>query len=1193
MFSRGGNPNALEKRSYPFFISHLMDMEVRVEINRLEIPVYHHTDTKPSESIQNNEADSIKGNQNRRREKIETLKQYNDSEIDFENLQKDELTISAYLTSNNLQYHFVNITTRKLSKFDENRNCIIWDDILSFPVKIQDLRIGSRIVFYVWGITKNIPIGMTSISLFDHISNYMAKPTGESSFDDIKNITFDNIRKKANQKIETKESSDMSKDDSGIDIDEEHENKNHIHEHHHYTLLRQGKQKLYFHFLNKRRLENDIEVEQYEKDLNILRNYCGEIYFDHYFEHDYRFLIEKLKEEFNYKMPQNLSNGVSPPNSQKSSMNWLNKFTNNYLDQCLSELEDPSSLWSLPYTSVEERLVTQNPYLIVTFPIFKFPVLFEEKIELGKTSGLGPNLPLLDCNIHDFYKYNISTKGGKQIPSILSSENQEELKSENNGENEVSSESNTVDVDGSGGPSNYDEYKEMFQYYTYPGTKNDLRTCQIDDCEADAIFLDNPVEEKYRMMTEDKERGIPDPNAKPNQQEKKIIDTIINSMDDHLKPREATLLWNFSYSLTDNPKALTKVILAVQWDMQQEVDHMKTLLQQWTEKTNIDVSDALKLLGRGKENVSNSSDNLSKLKKANYDAIVRSYAVQVLSKRSVEELIIYILQLVQALRYDTTALETIKEMKESRIILGDGVLGAIESNTTNINSYTLSFKWKDKLIEAGRTIPKILERSNLAAFLVDKGSNSIQFATFLFWFLKVETKNISLHGQLYYLVLEAFMFVLQYTAPIVHQLVKTQEDYMSKIAVAQNKGRETKGRKDKKEEVMKTILRSKEYQQIQGASFIPLPLKPKIFITGCVADSAFMFKSSMYPAVIEFKTVPIDSKKILSPNMTHEENEISIEKEFSENTGTNKENKTLPDTSSSKVKSEMEEDKNSNTIPGTGRNDSVSSTDSSVSDSSGTAVSKNYKVVVKSGDDLRQDQLVIQMIVLLDHLLKQINLDLNLTPYGVLATGAADGLMEFVQGSLPVSDILKNFGNIETYLKKGGTTETGEVPPERMYRYVRSCAGYCVITYILGIGDRHLDNIMMLEDGRLFHIDFGFILGADPKPYPPPFRFTTEMKEAMGEQYYVLFEQYCCQAFTCFRENAKLILNLLSLMVDAGLKDLSGDTDAILKKVEEKLRLELPTELAEKFFIGLIQTSLNSLAPKVLEKFHQIAVSFR
>lgn len=53
---------------------------------------------------------------------------------------------------------------------------------------------------------------------------------------------------------------------------------------------------------------------------------------------------------------------------------------------------------------------------------------------------------------------------------------------------------------------------------------------------------------------------------------------------------------------------------------------------------------------------------------------------------------------------------------------------------------------------------------------------------------------------------------------------------------------------------------------------------------------------------------------------------------------------------------------------------------------------------------------------------------------------------------------------------------------------------------------RHLDNLLLREDGRLFHVDFGFILGRDPKPFPPPMKLCKEMVEAMGgaERYFSL-----------------------------------------------------------------------------------------
>ncbi|KAL6644171.1 hypothetical protein ACP70R_015779 [Stipagrostis hirtigluma subsp. patula] len=156
-------------------------------------------------------------------------------------------------------------------------------------------------------------------------------------------------------------------------------------------------------------------------------------------------------------------------------------------------------------------------------------------------------------------------------------------------------------------------------------------------------------------------------------------------------------------------------------------------------------------------------------------------------------------------------------------------------------------------------------------------------------------------------------------------------------------------------------------------------------------------------------------------------------------------------------------------------------------------------IIFKKGDDLRQDQLVIQMVSLMDRLLKLENLDLYLTPYRVLATGQDEGMFEFIPSS-SLAQVLSEHRSITNYLQKFHPDENGPfgITAQCLERFIKSCAGYSVITYILGVGDRHLDNLLLTDDGRLFHVDFAFILGRDPKPFPPPMKLCKEMVEAMG-----------------------------------------------------------------------------------------------
>lgn len=96
----------------------------------------------------------------------------------------------------------------------------------------------------------------------------------------------------------------------------------------------------------------------------------------------------------------------------------------------------------------------------------------------------------------------------------------------------------------------------------------------------------------------------------------------------------------------------------------------------------------------------------------------------------------------------------------------------------------------------------------------------------------------------------------------------------------------------------------------------------------------------------------------------------------------------------------------------------------------------------KDGDDMRQDQLVLQLFTLMDQLLRKENLDLKLVPYDVLATGPLQGMAQFIP-SKTIAAIVSEHGTLLNYLRSNhpdeGSVGTYGVEPSVIDTFVRSC----------------------------------------------------------------------------------------------------------------------------------------------------------
>lgn len=144
-----------------------------------------------------------------------------------------------------------------------------------------------------------------------------------------------------------------------------------------------------------------------------------------------------------------------------------------------------------------------------------------------------------------------------------------------------------------------------------------------------------------------------------------------------------------------------------------------------------------------------------------------------------------------------------------------------------------------------------------------------------------------------------------------------------------------------------------------------------------------------------------------------------------------------------------------------------------------THESLSLQVIFKSGDDLRADMLTLQMFRLMDTLWKEAGLDLHLTTYSCTATDLVEGFIEVVPHAVTTASIQKEQGVVTGALKKTPLAKwLKEQNPldhefdQAVENFTRSLAGYCVATYILGIGDRHNDNIMITKCGHLFRSYF-------------------------------------------------------------------------------------------------------------------------
>nr|XP_014583188.1 phosphatidylinositol 3-kinase catalytic subunit type 3 isoform X4 [Equus caballus] len=521
-------------------------------------------------------------------------------------------------------------------------------------------------------------------------------------------------------------------------------------------------------------------------------------------------------------------------------------------------------------------------------------------------------------------------------------------------------------------------------YYEKDGDESSpiLTSFEIVKVPDPQMSMENLVESKHHKLARSLRSGPSDHDLKPNAATRDQLNIIVSyPPTKQLTYEEQDLVWKFRYYLTNQEKALTKFLKCVNWDLPQEAKQALELLGKWKP---MDVEDSLELLSSHYTNPT-----------------VRRYAVARLRQADDEDLLMYLLQLVQALKYENfddikNGLEPTKKDSQGSVSesVSNSGINSAEIDSSQIITSPLPAVSSPPPASKTKEGPdgESLEQ-DLCTFLISRACKNSTLANYLYWYVIVECEDQDTQQrdpkthEMYLNVMRRFSQALlkgDKSVRVMRSLLAAQQTFVDRLVHLMKAVQRESGNRKKKNERLQALLGDNEKMNLADVELIPLPLEPQVKIRGIIPETATLFKSALMPAQLFFKTE--DGGK--------------------------------------------------------------------------------YPVIFKHGDDLRQDQLILQIISLMDKLLRKENLDLKLTPYKVLATSTKHGFMQFIQ-SVPVAEVLDTEGSIQNFFRKYAPSENGPngISAEVMDTYVKSCAGYCVITYILGVGDRHLDNLLLTKTG--------------------------------------------------------------------------------------------------------------------------------